>query len=198
MNVLVLLGHPTPESFNHAMAHTVVGELAAGGHVVAFHDLYAEGFDPVLTGAEIPRDADLPPSVARHCAELAAADGIVIVHPNWWGMPPAVLKGWVDRVVRPGTAYEFEETDSGEGVPVGLLKARRVLVLNTGNTPILRELDVFGDPLQGLWKDCVFGLCGVREFHRRYFTVVCTSDDAKRRSWLEEARQLARDLFPPD
>lgn len=197
MNILVLLGHPTPGSFNHAIADAVVGELATGGHMVVFHDLYAEGFDPVATGPELPKGADLPPDIARHCKELSEADGIVVVHPNWWGMPPAVLKGWIDRVVRPGTAYEFEDDDGGEGVPVGLLKARTALVLNTGNTPIRRELDVFGDPLHCLWKDCVFGLCGVRDFHRRLFTVVCTSDEARREAWLEESRQLAGDLFPP-
>ena len=62
------------------------------------------------------------------------AEGIIIIHPNWWGMPPAILKGWVDRVMRPGVAYEFLEGDSGEGVPRGLLRARRAIVFNTSNT----------------------------------------------------------------
>ena len=53
--------------------------------------------------------------VASHCEELARADGIIIVHPNWWGAPPAVLKGWVDRVFRPEVAYRFLEGDTGEG-----------------------------------------------------------------------------------
>ena len=70
------------------------------------------------------REAVLPPEIARHCAEIAAADGIIVVHPNWWGQPPAILKGWIDRVIRPGVAYEFLDGDDGEGVPVGLLKAK--------------------------------------------------------------------------
>ena len=66
---------------------TAAATLREAGHTVTFHDLYAEKFDPLLPYAEIARDAALPPLVAEHCREIAAADGIVIVHPNWWGMP---------------------------------------------------------------------------------------------------------------
>ena len=134
MRTLVILAHPTPGSLNHAIAETAAETLRGLGHEVVFHDLCAEGFEPLLPGPEIARGASLPPLVARHCDELAEADGIVIVHPNWWGMPPAVLAGWVDRVVRPGVAYEFIEGDAGEGVPQGLLKARWAAVFNTANT----------------------------------------------------------------
>jgi len=54
------------------------------------------------------KDAALPDAIKQHCEEIALVDGIVIVHPNWWGQPPAILKGWVDRVIRPGVAYEFQ------------------------------------------------------------------------------------------
>jgi NAD(P)H dehydrogenase (quinone) len=46
-------------------------------------------------------------------------------------MPPAILKGWVDRVMRPGLAYEFLEGDSGDGVLHGRLRDRRAIVFNT-------------------------------------------------------------------
>ena len=126
---------------------------------------------------EIAKDAKLPAKIKKHCEEIAAADGIVIVHPNWWGQPPAILKGWVDRVIRPGVAYEFLEGDSGEGVPKGLLKAKAALVFNTSNTETQREKNVFGDPLETIWKNCIFGLCGVTNFHRRMFNVIVTSTD---------------------
>jgi len=197
MRISLILAHPRKGSFNHALAQAAVDQLTANGHDVVFHDLHRQGFDPVLPGAEIARDADLPPLIARHCAEIAAADGIVIVHPNWWGMPPAILKGWVDRVVRPGVAYEFLEGDGGEGVPRGLLKARAALVLNTSNTVAGREQSVFGDPLERIWKDCIFGLCGVRRVERRMFGVVATSSAAQRAGWLAEAAALADRCFPP-
>ena len=123
MQISVILAHPQPGSFNHAIAREADNALQANGHTVFFHDLYQEKFESVLPAAEIVKGAALPEAIEQHCVEIAAAEGIVIIHPNWWGQPPAILKGWVDRVIRPGIAYEFLEGDAGEGVPVGLLKA---------------------------------------------------------------------------
>jgi len=198
MKLSVILAHPNKQSFNHAIAETAVAELERLGHDVAFHDLYAEGFDPVLPYAEIPKEASLPVEIENHCKEISSVDGIIIIHPNWWGQPPAILKGWVDRVLRPGVAYEFLEGDEGEGVPVGLLRAKAALVLNTSNTPQERELAVFDDPLETLWKNCTFGLCGIETFYRRTFSVVVTSASDQRREWLEEVRDTVRRYFPAE
>ena len=195
MNVLVILAHPTPGSLNHAIADTVVNTLEQLGHSGVYHDLYAEGFDPVLPSVEILTE-ELDPVIAEHCEQLASADGIVLIHPNWWGMPPAIMKGWVDRVIRPEVAYRFEEGDSGEGIPVGLLKAKAAVVFNTSNTPGKREREVFGDPLENLWRTCIFDLCGVKKFHRRNFTVVVTSTEEERKGWLEEVASLVGQVFP--
>jgi putative NADPH-quinone reductase len=196
MKISLILAHPDPKSFNHAVAKTAIETLEFLGHEVRFHDLCAERFDPLLPSGEIPKAARLPPEIDGHCREITEADGIVVVHPNWWGQPPAILKGWVDRVIRPGVAYEFLEGDQGEGVPHGLLSANTAVVLNTSNTEIEREKTVFGDPLETIWKNCVFDLCGVRNFHRRMFTIVVTSDEKQRQAWLQEVRDLLARLFP--
>ncbi|HET6437766.1 MAG TPA: NAD(P)H-dependent oxidoreductase [Anaeromyxobacter sp.] len=196
MDLSVILGHPRPDSFCHALAVAAASSAAAAGHRLRFHDLQAEGFDPVLPAGEEPAGATLPPGVEIHCREIALADGIVVVHPDWWGMPPAILTGWIDRVLRPGIAYEFLEGDSGEGAPRGLLRARSAVVLNTSNTHPEREARVFGDPLERIWRDCVFGLCGVPRVIRRTFAVVVTSTLAQRRAWLQEVRDLVATEFP--
>jgi len=69
----------------------------------------------------------------------------VIVHPTWWGQPPAILKGWIDRVIRPGVAYRFREGDAGEGIPDGLPAAKAALVFTTSDTPPEREMAVIGE-----------------------------------------------------
>lgn len=195
MKISVILGHPDKGSFNHAIAGEAVLALQDNGHNVIFHDLYEERFEPVLPHPEIPKGAFLDPVILQHCEEIASADGILIVHPNWWGQPPAILKGWVDRVIRPGVAYEFAEDDSGEGVPVGLLKAKAALVFNTSNTPRERELAAFGDPLETIWKNCVFDLCGVKNFYRKMFGVIVTSTPEQRRAWLAEVRYSINKYF---
>jgi NAD(P)H dehydrogenase (quinone) len=196
MKISVILAHPRPGSFNHAIADEAAAVLRESGHEVICHDLYREQFDPLLRPDEISRNADLSPTLALHCREIAAADGIIFVHPDWWGMPPAILKGWIDRVLRPGVAYRFSETDSGEGVPEGLLAARAALVFNTSNTPASREQAVFGDPLERLWKDCILSFCGVPVFRRRMFGVVVTSTDGQRKEWLTEVQEITREMFP--
>jgi NAD(P)H dehydrogenase (quinone) len=195
MNVSVILAHPVAGSFNHAIAATAVEVLRHNGHSVCLHDLYAEKFDPVLLGPEIVSDAMVCDSVQAHCVEIASAEGIVIVHPNWWGQPPAIMTGWIDRVIRPGVAYRFAEGDSGEGVPVGLLKAKKVVVFNTSNTPPQREQRDFGDPLELIWKRCVFGLCGVGDVRRETFGVVVTSSPEQREEWLDRARAVIAESF---
>jgi len=196
MNVLIIVAHPDQNSFNHAIAATCARVLREKGHEVLAHDLYAERFDPVLPPGESASEAPLPAEIARHCDELRRADGIVIVHPNWWGQPPAILKGWVDRVIRPGVAYEFLEGDQGEGVPRGLLRASRAIVFNTSNTEPARERRVFGDPLETLWRNCIFGLCGVPLVHRRMFSTVVTSSAAQRAGWLSEVAAAIGRCFP--
>ena len=196
MNISVILAHPNPESFNHAIARTAVSRLQKNDHTVMFHDLYAERFDPLLPAEEIPTNVSLPEQIEIHCQEIASVDGIIIVHPNWWGQPPAILKGWVDRVLRPGVAYKFLEEDKGEGTPVGLLKAHTAIVFNTSNTGAKREREVFGDPLQLTWKNCIFDLCGVRSFYREMFTIMVTSTPEQRQEWLEKVDLVVDKHFP--
>jgi putative NADPH-quinone reductase len=190
MRVLVVLGHPRKGSFCHAITATAMEALTAAGHEVIYHDLYQEQFDPVFSECELARDYQLPPAIAQHCTELMQADGYVVVHPNWWAQPPAMLKGWIDRVVRQGLAYSFGPTGL-----VGHLAGRRALVLTTSNTPREAELKLYGDPLENLWKTCVFGFCGVTQFQRRNFESIVMSTPDERHAWLDEVRRLTTEFF---
>jgi len=197
LKILVVLAHPGKGSFNHAIAGTALKALETAGHLVTFHDLYDESFPSNLPAQELPEGAVLPPVIQQHCAELSESDGIIVVHPNWWGQPPAILKGWIDRVLRPGVAYRFQEDDNGEGVPTGLLRAHTALVFNTSNTPPVREQKVFGDPLETIWKNCIFDLCGVKVFFRKMFSVVVASTLEERKQWLDEVQGIVARRFPP-
>jgi putative NADPH-quinone reductase len=188
MRASIILGHPTLGSFNHAIAHTAMVTLQAQGHDVRFHDLYREAFDPVMPAQEIPKDAALPPAIERHCVEIGEADAILIVHPNWWSAPPAILRGWVDRVLRPGRAYNFVPDGRGGAKPVGLLRARVGLAFTTANTPQEKEEQLFGDPLRTHWLKVVFGLCGVACVQHRNFAPVITSTLEQRQQWLREVK----------
>lgn len=196
MDILIIVGHPDKNSFNHAIANCCRNRLTENGHSAVFHDLYGEGFEPALPAAEIPKNGPVDAVVKKHNDELANCDGIIVVHPNWWGQPPAILKGWIDRVIRPGVAYEFSDGDDGEGVPIGLLKARVGVVFNTSNTSETRENAIFKDPLETIWKNCIFDLCGVKTFDRKMFRIMVASDLPQRRVWLNEVQEMMDKHFP--
>ncbi|WP_395295930.1 NAD(P)H-dependent oxidoreductase [Kitasatospora hibisci] len=192
----VYLAHPRPGSFNHALYGAVVDELRGRGCEVVAHDLCAEGFAPALTAEETgtvdPAAAPTDPQLALHRGEVATLDALVLVHPNWWGMPPAVLAGWVQRVLAPGVAYKLGTAD---GEPAGLLRAGRALVLNTSDTPEEREHGEFGDPLERIWAACVLPYVGVADVRRLVFRTVTDSAEAARTQWLHQARQAAAALL---
>ncbi|MGX1887088.1 NAD(P)H-dependent oxidoreductase [Streptomyces sp. NPDC055287] len=196
MRTGVYLAHPRAGSFNHAVFDAVVDELRRRGSEVLAHDLCAEGFAPLLSADEtetVASAAGAPDAqVALHRTEVATLDAMVFVHPNWWGMPPAVLTGWVQRVLAPGVAYKL---GTAGGEPAGLLKAGRALVLNTSDTPADREESEFGDPLQRIWSACVLPYVGVSDVRRVVFRTVTDSADKERAAWLDHARRQAAALL---
>jgi len=200
MKVLVILGHPKKGSFNHAIAEQTVQTLQKNGHEVFYHDLYDEGFDPILISQETTKECSLPGPIGKHCSELSIVDGIIIVHPVWWEAMPAILKGWVDRVVRPGVAYEFKEVADGEGASVGLLNAHTVLVLKTCNTPPGHEIK--GNPLSVVWNDSIFGTSSKKglaypyQFFRKTYGMIVTSTLENRKEWLQDVQLTVNQYFP--
>lgn len=190
MKVSIILGHQQTGSFNHAIAAVAKQTLEANGHAVILHDLYAEHFDPILPNDEI-RGGTRDALVQQHLDEIAEAEGIIVIHPNWWASPPAILKGWLDRVLRQGVAYHFVD-----GAPVGLLKADNALVFTTSNTPKDVELKWFGDPLENFWTTCVLRYCGAKNVERTNYESVIMSSPEQRAGWLADVAERVNKAFP--
>ncbi len=191
--VLVVVARPNAAaSFNGAIAQTACDALAAQGYEPILRDLYAENFDPVMPLDETIRSAaEAPAEIRAEMDAVKEAVGLVFVHPNWWGTPPAIMKGWLDRVFRNGFAYGFTEKGPWQG-----LGDKIAQVFSTSNTPREVELNVYGDPLENFWKTIVFGLCGAKSFERRNFEPIIVSDDATRKEWLAEVDATIRRRFP--
>ena len=187
MKALIVLAHQKAEgSFCGALAQAAAETLTAAGYEVTLKDLYAEHFDPVLTADELAQtNESLGGAVRADIQQVLDADFYVVVHPNWWGMPPAILKGWIDRVLRQGFCYAF----TAEGV-VRKLEGRKGVVFTTGNTPPEIEVSVNGDPLENLWKNIVFKTVGVDDFTRINFASVIMSTPEQRAEWLKQAKAL--------
>ena len=146
MNVLILLAHPEPKSFNGALFETAVATLQAAGHTVATSDLYRMGFDPVSSRGNFTsvKDPDylklqveelhasevggFAAEVEAELAKIEAADLMIWQFPLWWFGVPGILKGWVDRVFAMGRTYGGERFYEN-----GVFKGKRALLsLTTG------------------------------------------------------------------
>jgi putative NADPH-quinone reductase len=191
MSILAVLCSPKRGSFTHALASAAGDALRAMGHAVAMHDLYEEGFQPVLDASELARSYSLDPPVQGYCRELSACGGLLIFHPDWWGQPPAMLKGWIDRVFRQGVAYELEGEDYSEKSWKPLLTGRKGLVFCTS------DADAAGTQptLESLWVDSVLGRCGMQAACR-VLRDTRRADPAARRAWQESVIATLKEWFP--
>ena len=133
MKVLVLYCHPDPASFCAAIRDRVMAQLPLIGAEARLTDLYAEGFDPVLRGVDLAGYTAVPgnaAAVAVHAENLLWCDRLVVIHPTWWGGLPAMLKGWMDRVLLPGVAFHLPDTATAQLRP-GLRHIGGIAVFTT-------------------------------------------------------------------
>jgi len=136
MRAVVIVAHPNPTSFSHAIAARVRIGLEASGHQVIVHDLYAEGFRAAMSPDE--REAyhgNLPvvdPLVIEHIADVQEAHTLVFVYPTWWSSVPAILKGWFERVMVPGVGFVFNDDNK---VRPGLTNVQRLVGITTYGSP---------------------------------------------------------------
>lgn len=136
MQVLVVLAHPTPGSLNHAAADRACSALRLAGHEVDLLDLYAVGFRAAMSTEEstgYEGDEPLRDDLTRaHAALVGRAEALVFVYPTWWSGQPAILKGWLERVLVPGVGFVFNAKGK---VRPGLGHVRHMVGISTYGSP---------------------------------------------------------------
>ncbi|NVO13413.1 MAG: NAD(P)H-dependent oxidoreductase [Rhodoplanes sp.] len=178
MKAHIVYAHPEPTSFTAALKDTAAATLSARGWTIAVSDLYAERFDPVAGRHDFTTVADparfhyqseqayahanggFAPDLVREQQRLAGSDLLVLVFPIWWGAPPAILKGWFDRVLAAGFAYV-----DGRRFDTGFFReARGIACVTTGGTAARFSADgVYGEIGTVLWPvdRCVLQYLGL-------------------------------------
>jgi NAD(P)H dehydrogenase (quinone) len=184
MNCLIIYSHPNPASFNHAIQESLVKSLKENGKNVRTRDLYAMNFDPVLKADDFetflrgktPRDIEIEQEHIRW------ADVLIFIYPIWWAGMPAITRGYVDRVLSKGFAYE--ETPQG---PKGLLQGKKVYIINTMGAPlsVYEEMGIF-KAMDTIYDQQLFGFCGFKVLGHKYFGSVQSVSDEERKRMLTE------------
>ena len=147
MRALVIVAHPSPESFVSFLGSEVVAELQNSGHEIRHHDLWAEKFNPVFTAYErlnhvgdVEEKLKNLPGLRQHVEDLQWCDALVLVYPTWWSGQPAILKGWFDRVLMNGVAWVLP--DGAARIRPLLTNVRRLVVVTThGSSKFVNALE---------------------------------------------------------
>lgn len=164
MRIQVVHCHPLVDSFNHALFLATVETLQKNGHDVVATDLYREGFEPAMTEQErrtyMGNGYD-DSAIARYAEISKSVEGIVLCYPHWWFSMPAVLKGYIDRVWGPGTAFVYDARDNH--LEPNLRKIRLLGVVTTFGSPWWVVRLFAGDPgrkvvMRGLKPMCAKGV----------------------------------------
>jgi putative NADPH-quinone reductase len=188
MRALVVYCHPHASSFTAAIRDVVLAKLAAAGAEVRLRDLYAEGFQPVLSGPELAGYLATPTNrqpVESHCCDIEWCDTLIFVYPTWWYGLPAMLKGWLDRVMLPDMAFHMPKA-AGETIRPGLLHITRLGVFTTCGASWWLTLYV-GFPGRRTLQRGLGTL--LKTFHRRVFAAHYLMDSSTQAS---RARHLTR------
>jgi NAD(P)H dehydrogenase (quinone) len=201
MKHLVVLAHPRPASFTRRVCDTYVEAVTALGHEVVLRDLYAMNFNPVASADEAyTRPTAEPPADVRiEMDHLVAADVLTFVSPVWWIAPPAILKGWLDRVLRGGGfAYGYGPTG-----PRGALVGKRGLVFTSSGSTAGHFVDSRKlDAIRIMWGVGTVEFCGIELLEHLHFGPVGSRSTPEMiAGYLEQVRSSVRRHFalpPPD
>ena len=188
-SVVIVVCHPDETSLTHAVAANVIAQVTSDGLTCTVQDLYRDGYDPVLAKEDLRRKGAFDPLTVRYGHELERSAGVVIVHPDWWGMPPALLKGWMDKVLCRGVAYDWEERGNGS-LPLPLLSHLWGVVAITTDAPDAAPLT----PLRTIWEEHVAGFCGICPVRTEVLAGVRTSTHAQRVLFMNHVANVVTTL----
>lgn len=190
MKIAVVIGHPDPESYNHALAKAFIESAKEEGHEVRVLDLATAEFDPVLRFGYRKAQPE-EPFVRESKEALLWAEHLAIFFPLWWTAEPALLKGWFDRVFLQGFAYRFEPDHEG---PVHLLSHLTATLCCTSHQPAEISLSAREYPISRI-ADHIFGFTGVRAIQRLAVGGIGEPGDRETcLKFLETVRDAAKSL----
>lgn len=186
--ILVLSGHPNPDSFSAALARAYADAARAAGAEVRVHDLSAMAFDPDLPRGYKGTPA-LEPDLADFWKNLVWSQHLMLAHPLWWGGMPARLKGLFDRVLLPGTAFRYKK---GNAMPEKLLKGRSARLVLASDTPDWFFRLGYGAAYLRQARGQIFGLVGIAPLRFTHVGPVRGMAPAARQRALATMTRLAQ------
>jgi len=197
MRLLIVSCHPSPDSFGAAILARVRQDLSDAGHTLRIRDLYAEGFNPVMTRLEWDRYLSEPTAnieaQSDQIDDLTWAEGLIVIYPTWYYGAPAMLKGWLERVWLPGVTFEIPKSVTDR--PSGKLRNIRLFIGVTTSGSPWWWIRLIRDPGRSLWTRGLRPIFHPRcRFHWRQLYSMNHRTDAERTRFLDRVGALMRNI----
>jgi putative NADPH-quinone reductase len=185
MKVAIVFNHPYEGSYCNAILNSVIAGLEKAQHEIDLIHLDRDGFNPVMTAADLKAFRDrkpVDPQVIAYKQRLDNADHLIFIFPIWWELMPAMTKGFIDKVIFPGVAYDY--APSGYGMKPLLGNIKSVTVITTMNTASLVYRLVFGNAIRKAIMVGTFWKTGYRNRTWINLSMVKMVSEKKRKKWL--------------
>jgi len=190
MKPLIIYAHPFNGSFCHAVKEKIIETLKEKGEEYNIIDLYADKFDPVMSGEDLrlySKGETTDANVDKYLNLLSETNRIYLIFPVWWGVMPAILKGFFDKVFLPKRAYVPKKS--------GLMKAmfpqiKKAVIFNTLGGPKLYHNFILRFPIKRVVGNTTLKIIGVKKVEYIQFDSMKKSSDKLREKWLEQTADV--------
>lgn len=186
MKVLIISGHPDPNSFNHALSLAYEEGLRTATDEIQRIDIRQLTFNPNLAFG-YRKKTELEPDLLDALQKIKDADHLIWFFPMWWYGYPALMKGFIDRTFLPGVTFKYEE---GNPFPKKLLKGKTARLVITADTPRWYDWLLMRSPAINQFKRGTLQFCGVTPVKVTYIAPIRNATPSFREKWLKKLYQL--------
>ena len=190
MRTVIVFNHPYEKSYSNAILESVTKGLKKGGHEVDLMHLDRDQFNPVMSPEDLKAfvaHRAVDPQVVDYQKRLEKADRLIFIFPIWWDLMPATTKGFVDRVLGPGVAYDHHPR--GFGLVPLLKNLKGVTLITTMNKPKLMYSLLLGNLIRKAMLRSVFKTMGYKNLKWVNLTSVKTVGQERRVKWLKQLEE---------
>ena len=187
MKVAIIFNHPYNGSYCHSILDSVKRGLNKAGHEIDVIHLDHDQFNPVITAKDLlafKNKKCIDPQALKYIQRIKAADHLVFIFPIWWELMPALMKGFIDKVIFPGETYDY--TNSGYGMVTLLDNLKSATVITTMNTPAIMYKLIYGNAIKKSLIRGTLKKSGIKNVKWLSLNMVKASSSEKREKWLNK------------
>jgi len=188
MKTVIVFNHPYEGSYCNAILNSVTRGLQQANHEIDIIHLDKDGFNPVMTADDLKAFRDkqpIDPKVIEYKLRMEQADQLVFIFPVWWELMPALMKGFIDKVIFPGLAYDYVNGSNTRMKPL-MKNIKGVTVITTMNTPRVLYRIIFGNAIHRALMRGTFWKLGYKNRKWISLNMVKSVSYKKRKSWLDK------------